>query len=149
MVGGWRLVAARLAAVGGWRLATGGGGVGGGWWWLAAVGGWGLMVDGGWQWLAVGGWSPLAVGGGWRRLAVGGWWRLAVGGGWWLAVDGPLGRSLRAVLNKTKSSSLRTPVVPWVWGGSGGRVPSSPSLSYGVWPFEYFPGLDIGGVCIG
>ena len=85
-------------AVGGWRLVTGG------WWRLAAVGGSGLVVDGGWQWLAVGGWSPLAVGGGWRLVAV--------GGGWWrLAVDGPLGRSLRAVLNKKKnSSSLRIPL---------------------------------------
>ena len=35
------------------------------------------------------------------RLAVGGWRRLAaVGGSWQLAVGGPLGRSLRAVLNK-------------------------------------------------
>ena len=79
-------------AVGGWRLAVGGGwwrlvAGGGGWWWVAAVGGWGLVVDGGWQWFAVGGW---------RRLAVG----------------GPLGRSLRAVLNKKKSSSLRTPLPP-------------------------------------
>ena len=42
--------------------------------------------------LAVGGW----------RLAVGDWRLVAVGGGWWWAVDGPLGRSLRAVLNKKK-----------------------------------------------
>ena len=58
----------------------------------------------------VGGWRLAAVGG-WWRLAVGGGWRLmAVGGGWWLAVDGLLGRSLRAVLNKKKTSSLRTPL---------------------------------------
>ena len=53
----------------------------------------------------VGGWRLVAAGG-WRQLAVGGWWRLAVGGGWWLVVDGPLGRSLRAVLNKTKKQNL-------------------------------------------
>ena len=63
-------------------------------WWLVAVGS-------GWQ---------LAVGRRWR-LAVGGWWQLAVGGGWWSAVGGPLGWSLWAVLNKKKSSSLRTPLV--------------------------------------
>ena len=75
------------------------------------------MVGGGWQWLAVGGWSPLAVGGGWW-LAVGGSWWLAVGGGWrlmgvggWqLAVGGPLGRSLRGVLNKKKIWSLKDPL---------------------------------------
>ena len=50
----------------------------------------------------------LAAGGG--RLAVGHWPLVAVGGGWWLAVDGPLGRSLRAVVNKKKSSPLRTPM---------------------------------------
>ena len=100
-VGGWR----RLA-VGSWQLA-----VGGGWWWLAAVGGWRLVVGGSWQWLAVGGWSPLAVGGGWWRLVVGGWWQLAVDGSWRLAVGGPLGRSLRAVLSKKKKSRpLRTPL---------------------------------------
>ena len=60
-------------------------------WRLVAVGGWGLVVDGGWQ---------LAVGRRWR-LAVGGWWRLAA--------DGPLGRSLRAVLTKKISSPSRTP----------------------------------------
>ena len=61
--------------------------------WLVAVGGWRRLAVGSWQ---------LAVGGGWRRLVIGGWWRLAVGGSWRLAVDGPLGRSLRAVLNKKK-----------------------------------------------
>ena len=45
---------------------------------------------------------------GWWRLAVGGW-RLVAVGGWRLAVGGPLGRSLRAVLNKKKKSGpLRT-----------------------------------------
>ena len=40
---------------------------------------------------------------------MGGWWQFAaVGGSWRLAVGGPLGRSLRAVLNKKKSSPLRT-----------------------------------------
>ena len=55
----------------------------------------------------------MAVGSGWRlsvgrrwQLAVGGWRRLAVGGGWRLAVDGPLGRSLRAVLNQKKKISV-------------------------------------------
>ena len=77
--------------VGGGRLAVGG------WWWLAAAGGWGwwLMAVGGWQLVAAGGWQLVAV---------------VVGGGWWLAVDGPLGRSLRAVLNKKKSSPLKTPL---------------------------------------
>ena len=76
--GGWRL------AVGSWQLAMGGGWwlVIGGWWRLAVVGGWRLIAFGGWRWLVVGGW--------W--LVVGGWWRLAVGG--------PLGQSLRGVLNK-------------------------------------------------
>ena len=79
-----------------WRLAVGG-------WWRLAVGGWWrLVVDDGWQWFAFGGWLPLAVGGSWR-LAVGGGWRL-------VAVGGPLGRSLRAILNKKKSSSLRIPL---------------------------------------
>ena len=82
-VGGWR-----LAAIGGWQLATGG------WWRL-------VVVDGGW-WLVIGGWWRLVVVGGWSR------WRLAVGGSWRLAVGGPLGRSLRAVLNKKKPGSLRT-----------------------------------------
>ena len=54
-------------------------------WWRLAVGGWRLAVGGGWQWLAIGGWSPLAV------------------GGWWLAVGGPLGRSL----TRKKSSSCK------------------------------------------
>ena len=48
--------------------------------------------------------------GGWRLVAAGGW-RLVAVGGWWLAVDGPLGRSLKAVLNKKKSSPLRTPLL--------------------------------------
>ena len=89
------------------------------------------MVGGGWQWLAVGGWSPLAVGGGWWRLVVGGWWRLAVDGswqlavgGWQLAVGGPLGRSLRAVLSKKKKSGPLRTALPWVGlGGGGGWAP--------------------------
>ena len=74
-----------------------------------------VLAVGGWR-LAVGDWRLVAVGGGWRpnpgglglvvgrcwRLAVGSWWRLAVGGGQWLVIDGPLGRSLRAVLNGKK-----------------------------------------------
>ena len=81
MVGGsWRL------AVGGWRLAVDN-------WWLVAVGG-------SWRRLVVGDWWLVAVGSGWWRLAVGRRWRLAAVGGWRLAVGGPLGRSLRAVLNK-------------------------------------------------
>ena len=54
-----------------------------------------MAVSSGWQ-LAVGRRWQLAAVGGWRLVAVGGWWR------WWLAVDGPLWRSLRAVLNKIK-----------------------------------------------
>ena len=69
-VGGWHL------AVGNWRFVA----VRGSWSWLTAVCGWGLVVDGGWP------------------LVAAGW--LAAGGGWWLAVDGPLGQSLRAVLRK-------------------------------------------------
>ena len=61
---------------------------------LAVGGGWWLAVGGGW-WLAAGGW----------RLVVGGWLRLAVDGSWRLAVGGPLGRSLRAVLSKTKKKT--------------------------------------------
>ena len=62
-------------------------------WLLVAVGsGWQLAVGRRWRLAAVGGW----------RLVVGGWWRLAVDGSWRLAVGGPLGRSLRAVLCKTK-----------------------------------------------
>ena len=49
-----------------------------------------MVVGGGW-WLVIGGW--------WR-LVFGGWWPLAVGGRWQLVVCGPLGRSLRAALNK-------------------------------------------------
>ena len=87
-IGGWRLV-----KIAGWRLAVGG------WRRLAAVGG-------SWQ-LVMGGWWRLAAVDGWRLVAVGGW-RLAVGGGWRLvAVGGPLGRSLRAVLNKKKIWSLK------------------------------------------
>ena len=63
--------------------------------------GWRLVVGGWWR-LVVGGWWRLAVGG-WWRLAVGGWWLVAVGG--WqlvvqLAVDGPWGLYLNAVLDK-------------------------------------------------
>ena len=58
------------------------------------VGGWGLTV---------GGWRLMAVDGGWRQLVVGDWWLMAVGSGWRLAVGGPLGWSLRAVLNKKKN----------------------------------------------
>ena len=80
---------------GGWRLAVGGD------WWLA-VGNWRLVaVGGGWR-LVIGGWWRLVVVGGWRLVAAGGWWELG------LVVGGPLGRSLRAVLNKKKSGSLRT-----------------------------------------
>ena len=55
------------------------------------------------------GWR-LAVGRRWRLAPVGGWRLVAVGGWWELAAGGPLGRSLRAVLNKKKkkSGSLRT-----------------------------------------
>ena len=101
-VGGWR----RLA-VGGWRLAVGG-------WQLATGGWWPLVVVGGGWWLAVGGWRRLAVvgswrlvaAGGWRPLVVGGWWRLTVDGSWRLAVGGPLGLSLRAVLSKKQKKNL-------------------------------------------
>ena len=44
-------------------------------------------------------------------LAVGGW-RLAAGDWRLVAVGGPLGRSLRVVLNKKKTSSFRTPLPP-------------------------------------
>ena len=86
-----------VLAVGGWRL-------------VAVGGGWRRLVVGDWWLMAVGSGWRLAVGRRWRFAAVGGWWRLAVGGSWWLAVDGPLGRSLRAVLNKKKTSPLRTPL---------------------------------------
>ena len=50
------------------------------------------------------------------RLAVGGACRLAVGSGWWLAVGGPCGQSLRAVLNlppkKEISDFLKPPPPP-------------------------------------
>ena len=62
------------------------------------------------------GWRLVAAGG-WWQLAVGGWWLLAVGGGWWLAVDGPLGWSLRAVLNKKKK--LGPKGLPWLRGRKG------------------------------
>ena len=85
-----------------------------------------LAVGGGW--LMVGDWLLVAVGGGSRGLVVGDWWLMAVGGGWrlvvghrWrLAVDGPLGRSLRAVLNKKKTSPLRDPPAYCIasWGSS-------------------------------
>ena len=69
--------------------------------WRLAVGGWRLAVGGSWQ--------LVAVDGGWRQLVVGDWRLMAVNSGWRLAVDGPLGRSLRAVLNKKKKSrSQRT-----------------------------------------
>ena len=75
---------------------------------LAAIGGW-QLATGGW-------WRLVGVGGGWWRLVVGDWWLVAVGNGWRrLAIGGPLGRSLRVVLNKNdnnndnkKSGSLRT-----------------------------------------
>ena len=58
-----------------------------------------MAVSSGWQ---------LAVGRRWRLAVVGGW-RLVAVGDWWLAVDGPLGQSLRAVLNqKKKFRSQRT-----------------------------------------
>ena len=103
--GWWRL------AVGGgwWRLVVVGGGwwlVIGGWWRLAVVGGWRLVAAGGQHLVAAGGWR-LAVGG-WR-LAVGGGKRLTAVGGWWLVVGGPLGRSLRAVLNKKKIFFSKNP----------------------------------------
>ena len=40
---------------------------------------------------------------------VGGWRLVAVGGGWRLAIDGPLGRSLRAVFNEKKKWFLKDP----------------------------------------
>lgn len=57
--------------------------------------------------LKVGGWWLVVVGGVWRLMAVaaGGWWRLVVGGHWQLAVGGPLGLSLRAVLNSKKQKT--------------------------------------------
>ena len=61
-------------------------------------------MTGGWQWLVVGGWCR---------------WRLAIGGGWWLAVGGPLVKSLRTVLKKKKIQFPKDP--PGVddagWGG--------------------------------
>ena len=75
--------------------------------WLVAIGGWRLVEIAGWRLAAVGGgWRQLAVGDGWL-VAVDSGWRLAVAGGWRLAVGGPLGRSLRAVLNKKKIWSLK------------------------------------------
>ena len=76
--------------------------------WRLAVGNWRLVVvGGGWRRLVVGDKWLVVVGSGWR-LAVGRRWRLAaVGGSWRLAVGGPLGRSLRAVLDKKKTGSLR------------------------------------------
>ena len=70
---------------------------------------WRLVVVGGGRWLVIGDWWRLAVVGGWRLVAVGGWRRLAVGDGWWLAVGSPLGRSLRAVLNKKKNLGPKGP----------------------------------------
>ena len=80
-----------------------------------AIGGWRLVaVGGGWRRFVVHDWWLIVVGG-WRLVAVGGWRWLVVGGGWRLAVvGGPLGQSLRAVLNKKnsiafgKSTSQRT-----------------------------------------
>ena len=75
--------------------------------WLAAVGGWRLATGGLWR-LVVGDWWRLAVVGGWRLVAAGGWrWLAVVGGSWRLAVGGPLGRSSRAVLNKKKTWLLK------------------------------------------
>ena len=62
----------------------------------------------------MGGWWRLAAVDGWRLVVVGGWWRLAVVGSWRFAVGGPLGRSLRAVLNKKKIWSLKDRPV-WRW----------------------------------
>ena len=67
----------------------------------------------------IGGWWRLAVVGGWRLVAAGGWRLMAVGG-WWMAVGGPLGRSLRAVLNKKKIQFPKGPPVcrprlPLLW----------------------------------
>ena len=97
-----------------------------------AVGGWWRLAVGGWQLVAVGGgcWG-LVVGGGLQRLVVGGWWlvgfgsgrRLAVGGGWWRLVVG-WGRSLRAVLNKKKTSFLRTGEAGFSFPGGGSIEPS-------------------------
>ena len=64
------------------------------------------MVVGGW-WLVIGSGRRLAVGRRWRLVAVGGWRLVAVGGSWWLAVDGPRGRSSRAVLSQKKSGFLK------------------------------------------
>ena len=119
-VGGGRL------AVGRWRLA-----IGSGLWQLVVVGGGWWLVVGDWWLMAVGSGWRLAVGRRWRLAAVGGW-RLVAVGGWWLAVDGPLGRSLRAVLNKKKSSSLRTPLVApltveWLGGFHKGCLSVPPS----------------------
>ena len=87
----------RLAVGDWWRLAVGG-------WWRLAVGGWWRLAVGGWWRLAVGDWWLMAVGSGWP-LAVGRRWRLGRVGGWGrLAVGGPLGRSLRAVLNQKRKS---------------------------------------------
>ena len=49
---------------------------------------------GSWRLDSAGSWQRLVAVGGWRLVPVGGWWELAVGG--------PLGPSLRAVLNKKK-----------------------------------------------
>ena len=70
-----------------------------------------MVVGSGWR---------LALGRSWRLAAVGGWRLVAVGGGWCLAVDGPLGRSLRAVLNKKKTRSQRSALA--LHDSAGGQV---------------------------
>ena len=123
MVGGWR----RLT-VGSWQLAVGG-------WWLAAIDGWQLTTGGWWRlvvvrgglWLVIGGWWRLVVVGRWRLVAAGGWRRLAaIGGSWELAVGGPLGRSLRVVLNKKKTGSLRTALPAGQVGGLAAECGGGP-----------------------
>ena len=71
--------------------------------WLA-VGGWWLVAVGSWR-LAVGSWGRLVVVGGWQFVVGASWQRLAVGGPW--------GLSLRAVLSKNKIWHLKdSPALP-------------------------------------
>ena len=103
--------------------------------------------------------APVTTGAGGRApRPLNRWWRLAVDGSWRLAVGGPLGRSLRAVLSKKKKkiSSLKDPPGPRIAPGSPGLpppcpVPCGPSLLYPLLPAGEAGGGGLGrcGACHG